>query len=665
MATFATHVGVVSFIKQDGLYTPCDRDGEPVDDNLKYQYDKTTKTLKLQEPQTRHKRGLLDIIPISSNKPLDELEQLIMTRFISKPRVNSADILALSRKLDDLTSRFDKEQTIKGLVDAMNQAQALLQPQVKAELQDTANAWNREISAHESILAKQLPEIETLIDILLIAPEVGKVRGQFFYSGVHGFFRLPAAQRIRALEEIHKKLDREISNTIRDKSEIELRVKQIEDLVGDYIPHYRLEGRSVTTTLVKDEYIKILKNVKSKSDTVLQLRQLHEQDHEPVDPTLVTHVETKFNLNLVGIPLDHALKMQQVSSEMKTVFGIRPVDAAVRQLIVENYPTKDIRVKGKSSNWGPMNGFICVNQALSKKEGHEDTIRKQNQAIQDGLKKGHFTKTQLVISKKRIDQLEELGSIRVSSISESGNLDIAAQAYRKGQSGNLYTFIAIPTREAPEKYSIFHRHNDGSVVNDEPVEVVAEPHLQEALTADYDLFFVATTMEEFGADDQRNWDAVDQPEVRRGSGNLLEIPRRFSEGHGKPLGAISERTRKLMDKINKELNRGQYREMVHHGEDAGNPVSDMADNFPATFYLPDKLTGNYLGIPVTLEPVTVLKNIRDYQMMVSVLKENGYHFTDNPKWPQVRRPSYAAALAQFRARSNSLLKSKSKSLLES
>ena len=86
--------------------------------------------------------------------------------------------------------------------------------------------------------------------------------------------------------------------------------------------------------------------------------------------------------------------------------------------------------------------------------------------------------------------------------------------------------------------------------------------------------------------------------------------------------------------------------MVHHGEDAGNPESDMNDNFPATFYLPEQLRGNYLGLPITREDR--IKDLRDYHILVTVLKDNGYHFTENPKWPQVRR-LYEYALNRFKA----------------
>ncbi len=648
MVTFATDQGEILFTFDGTFYSPCDQDGNPVDDTIHYQYDEKNKRLILKKSPTRHKRGLGGF-PIFS---ADDITTLIRTRFINKNSVTSGDLLALSRAMDTMSSTTGKQEAINELQTAAKALELLLSRQVRAELQDMGRAWEVEIPAGASILDTQLPEMDTLINSLLRVPEVGRVWGPFFYNSIHGFYRLPEEQRTKAIQEIQNKLRREIRNTIYNQLEVELRVKQIQDLLGGYIPHLRLEGQSVTDALTREEYIKVLNNVQSKSDVVIQLRQLHGQDHQPIDPTLVTHIETRFNLNLVGIPMNHAIKMQEVAREMKTAFAIRPVDSGVRTLIIEGYPTKDIRVKGKSSNWGPQNGFICVNQGLSKKEGHPDVIKKQNEAIQSGLNLGHFTKTQLVISEDRIKELEEQGSIRILEKDQTtGKQIIEAKAYRKGQSGQVYTFIAQPKAGEPGKYMIFQRRNQGPIPLEEPVEVVAEIHLKEALTADYDLFFVAAKVEEFGPDDQRKFAKDIRPDVRSGSGDLLDIPGRFSEGQGKPLGAISPRTKKLISAINDKLDRGEYREMVHHGEDAGNPASDMADNFPATLYLPEKLTGNYLGAPVVLEQITILKDIRDYQKMITVLKANGYHFTDNPKWPHVHRPSFDETLNKFKSQS--------------
>ncbi|MFM5023483.1 anthrax toxin-like adenylyl cyclase domain-containing protein, partial [Aeromonas rivipollensis] len=98
-------------------------------------------------------------------------------------------------------------------------------------------------------------------------------------------------------------------------------------------------------------------------------------------------VKSLFTSHGVGIPPEHALRMQAVAKEKDTVFGIRPVEGMVTTLIEEGYPTKGFSVKGKSANWGPQAGFICVDQLLSKRENRDAAeIDKLNQAVAKGMK---------------------------------------------------------------------------------------------------------------------------------------------------------------------------------------------------------------------------------------------------------------------------------------
>ena len=388
---------------------------------------------------------------------------------------------------------------------------------------------------------------------------------------------------------------------------------------------------------------------------------------------LIQHITSRFERLSIGIPIEHAIKMQEVAWTTNSVFGVRPVDSGVKTLIQEGYPTKDIRVKGKSSNWGPQNGFICVEQGFSKKEGNAATVETQNAAIQTGLSQGHFTQTPLKISITRILELEESGCIEILNTDTERKMTLKAKANHSGQSGETYTFIAKPDSEHSEQHIIYHQYTntDGETIQN-PLHVLADTKSGEPLTADYDLFFVAGSITNFGTRDQRTLSQarLNFPEVGDTASNQgkevnsspkkesslsqtkrrsysVDMISRFNTNQGKPLGVISTRVKGLIAQINLALDRGRYKEMVHHGEDAGNPYSDIADNFPATFYLPRKMEGTYKGKSVTLESISVVKNIFEYQQMVSVIKENNFHFTDNPNWPKTTRPSFAAARNRF------------------
>lgn len=98
--------------------------------------------------------------------------------------------------------------------------------------------------------------------------------------------------------------------------------------------------------------------------------------------------------------------MQAVARQTNTVFGIRPVERIVTTLIEEGFPTKGFSVKGKSSNWGPQAGFICVDQHLSKRENRDTAeIRKLNLAVAKGMDGGAYTQTDLRISQQRLAEL--------------------------------------------------------------------------------------------------------------------------------------------------------------------------------------------------------------------------------------------------------------------
>ncbi len=63
-------------------------------------------------------------------------------------------------------------------------------------------------------------------------------------------------------------------------------------------------------------------------------------------------------------------------------------------------------MKGKSSNWGPQAGFICVDQHLSKRENRDTAeIRKLNLAVAKGMDGGAYTQTDLRISQQRLAEL--------------------------------------------------------------------------------------------------------------------------------------------------------------------------------------------------------------------------------------------------------------------
>ncbi|MPY23563.1 adenylate cyclase [Shewanella psychropiezotolerans] len=394
------------------------------------------------------------------------------------------------------------------------------------------------------------------------------------------------------------------------------------------------------------------------------------------EPLSKTDIETLFKNNNVGIPVDHAIKMQSVATDKNIIFGIRPVEAMVRQLIDESHPTKGFLVKGKSANWGPQAGFICENQQLSKRENRsQEDISKLNADVQKG-KGMDYLVSDLRISKERIDELTfDLGLIEKNVDQES--IIITS----KGPSGKEYRFDAKQGKDG--LYTIYEEYKD------KPIQVLSHSISQKPLTADYDLFLTSPIIEEHGQSglDARPNTAVvfgkpllqgdtksevgpnSKPSSHSGDTSIVkgfidkaerqirleqsksDTEEQFFAREDKVMGNVSLRGRDLIDELNIQLNRGEHLEMFHHSDDAGSPVSDIRDNFPATFYLPKPLEFNSGKNKIEFKEVSVIQNRKEFSDFIRCIKDNGYHFTSNPNWGDIpSRPSFDHARELFEAK---------------
>lgn len=70
-----------------------------------------------------------------------------------------------------------------------------------------------------------------------------------------------------------------------------------------------------------------------------------------------------------------------------------------------NFPSKSFHVKGKSSDWGPMAGFVPYRSELSKKGGNEEQEKKGIKANNNGISEHSFRKLPLRLKKEWLDAL--------------------------------------------------------------------------------------------------------------------------------------------------------------------------------------------------------------------------------------------------------------------
>src|SRR3954452_11396764 len=141
-----------------------------------------------------------------------------------------------------------------------------------------------------------------------------------------------------------------------------------------------------------------------------------------------------------GIVADHAKKFTDVVQQNNQFILFRKVEKWATGLIAENFPTKDLHVKGKSSTWGPQAGLICCDQGLSKLHGSDAaTVSSFNAKIKDSLGHGFAVEAPLVISEQRLRDLASLGALSIEHQAPNGGLKVSA----RGE-----TFHLLPTRIA-------------------------------------------------------------------------------------------------------------------------------------------------------------------------------------------------------------------------
>ncbi|AOM40340.1 hypothetical protein [Xenorhabdus hominickii] len=188
-----------------------------------------------------------------------------------------------------------------------------------------------------------------------------------------------------------------------------------------------------------------------------------------------------------------------------------------------------------------------------------------------------------------------------------------------------FNFQAIPDEK--EDYTIYH--------NKKPIEVLSSTKTGKPLTADYDLFLIAPKLSLYG-----NADIIKNPEVtyenyiqqrshyrEKNAKNLLN-KEEFNSKEDPNLGNISNRIEKIIEGINQKIALNKPN-LVHHSADSGNPTSNIYDNFPALFLLPEKIE--------EFEIIFVIKNYEEFCYFVQQAKNAHYYVPINPLWPNKLR----------------------------
>ena len=162
----------------------------------------------------------------------------------------------------------------------------------------------------------------------------------------------------------------------------------------------------------------------------------------PELPPLKKVVQGNEAIEYSGITRAHAAAFQRLAEKLRWFFIFRGVNPDATVLIDDNYPTKDMGVHGKSSDWGPQAGFLCLNQYFSKIVGKgAAAVNGANEESPLSLEHG-YPAVPLVLSKKSVAALIKRG--RMMQVADARGIVMESVT---GKNGPAHRFTLHPVRD--------------------------------------------------------------------------------------------------------------------------------------------------------------------------------------------------------------------------
>ncbi|EOX1765182.1 MARTX multifunctional-autoprocessing repeats-in-toxin holotoxin RtxA [Vibrio cholerae] len=346
----------------------------------------------------------------------------------------------------------------------------------------------------------------------------------------------------------------------------------------------------------------------------------------------------------LGMPDIDQKILAEVAERENVIIGVRPVDEKSKSLIDSKlYSSKGLFVKAKSSDWGPMSGFIPVDQAFAKASARRD-LDKFNGYAEQSIESGNAVSADLYLNQVRIDEL-------VSKYQSLTALEFDAESgmYKTTATNGDQTatfFLNKVTVDSKDLWQV-HYMKDGELA---PFKVIGDPVSKQPMTADYDLLTVMYSYADLGPQDKvkqpltwEQWkESVTYEDLTPKYKELYNSEVLYNKKDGASLGVVSDRLKTLKDVINTSLGRTDGLEMVHHGADDANPYAVMADNFPATFFVPKSFfmedgLGEGKGsiqtyFNVNEQGAVVIRDPQEFSNFQQVAINVSYRASLNDKW---------------------------------
>jgi hypothetical protein len=295
-----------------------------------------------------------------------------------------------------------------------------------------------------------------------------------------------------------------------------------------------------------------------------------------------------------GIVEKHAYAISNMAQNRNLFILVRPVNGLSTSLIEAGYATKDMHVKGKSSDWGPQAGFICVNQAYSKlarKAAHQ--VPAFNMKVQQSISAGDARAVPLIIDRARLDELKAAQCFEYVSRDEQ----VIKVESTKDAPRQVFTLLSHSRMSAGQQ--VFYRRYandfsvcagmgledmwlvlDGDLSGDylgAPVEVLANPRTGIPLTADYDLYAVCPVLDAtsfgqmLGRSEQIHFPNLGgSPEERAAISIQRAFRQKQANARVRDVGRATQYLIKAVSYVNEACGRSDN-PVCHHGGEVDNP----------------------------------------------------------------------------------------------
>lgn len=343
----------------------------------------------------------------------------------------------------------------------------------------------------------------------------------------------------------------------------------------------------------------------------------------------------------VGMPSADQKTLAKIANSENLIIGVRAIDNTSTALIAsKEYSSKNLFIKGKSSDWGPMSGFIPVDQSLAKSSARND-VAKYNSAIQESINQGYAISVPLTLSLDRVNELKHNNILKLSNM-----LTEIIRVSSKIDNREYNFFLSKSKSKSNDNEYIVNYYDNGKLV---PISVLGDPISKKPIIADYDLFTVMYSYNDLGKKTvikkMMPWEewknSVDYEKLSPTFQEYYNDKALYDRYEGEALGLISSKVKDVKDKINIALSREPGKEMVHHGADDANPYSVINDNFPATFFVPDEILNKNLNnekntlkdyFIVNENNTIIIRNTKEFSDFQQLMINYGFIAPLNKQW---------------------------------